>query len=127
MNQELRRRLRPVLRALAEREKALRAEVAHEIAQLREEHGSHGVDPAGDSVDHAENRVRVSLENRLIDLHLDEMRALAAARDRITSGTFGVCLDCAEPIDLRRMAIVPTASRCAACQAWHERRSPGVH
>ncbi len=35
---------------------------------------------------------------------------------RISSGTFGVCADCEQDINLKRLAAVPWASHCIACQ-----------
>ncbi len=35
---------------------------------------------------------------------------------------FGMCEDCEEPIDPRRLAVIPYANRCAACQAKSEPR-----
>lgn len=37
---------------------------------------------------------------------------------------FGLCEDCEEPIPPRRLAVMPYATRCAACQARAEPRLP---
>ncbi|WP_281805639.1 TraR/DksA family transcriptional regulator [Methylocystis echinoides] len=34
---------------------------------------------------------------------------------RISLGTYGVCTKCGEPIDPRRLKVVPTAARCISC------------
>lgn len=51
-----------------------------------------------------------------------ELELIRAALRRIADGSYGECLDCGDPIDLRRLTAVPTAAFCAACQAAHERR-----
>ena len=48
---------------------------------------------------------------------LDEIRAALA---RIRDGSYGLCVDCGDPIDVRRLAAMPAAARCAACQEARE-------
>ncbi len=45
------------------------------------------------------------------------LRKLSAAPD-----DFGLCEDCEEEIDPRRLAVMPYATRCSACQAKAEPR-----
>ena len=55
---------------------------------------------------------------------LDELAQVEAALARIDAGSFGVCLDCGEPIGAARLAAVPAAACCAACQAAREAHRP---
>lgn len=49
--------------------------------------------------------------------------ALAAHRSRpIDVGGDGICIECEEPIDPRRLAVQPRALRCIEHQRDHERR-----
>jgi RNA polymerase-binding protein DksA len=48
---------------------------------------------------------------------LDEIEA---ALLRIDAGEYGLCIDCEEPIDLRRLGAHPAALRCAGCQQSFE-------
>jgi DnaK suppressor protein len=48
---------------------------------------------------------------------LDEIDAALA---RIDAGDYGLCIDCDEPIDLRRLQAYPAALRCARCQQQAE-------
>ena len=50
----------------------------------------------------------------------DELQQIEAAQRRLADGTYGVCEDCGEAIDLRRLVGQSTAARCTACQAMHE-------
>jgi hypothetical protein len=43
------------------------------------------------------------------------VREIDLALDRIDAGTYGVCVTCRSDIPPRRLAAVPTAPRCAAC------------
>jgi RNA polymerase-binding protein DksA len=54
--------------------------------------------------------------------HADELAALDAALVRFEEGTYGVCVDCDEPIGFARLSVAPAAARCAPCQQAHERR-----
>jgi DnaK suppressor protein len=56
---------------------------------------------------------------------LTELREVDLALARIRAGTYGECRDCGEPIALARLAAYPTATRCLACQAKHERKVSG--
>ncbi len=51
---------------------------------------------------------------------LDEMRAhlsdIDAALARIGDGTYGYCSNCKQMIDTDRLAILPTATLCLACE-----------
>jgi DnaK suppressor protein len=40
----------------------------------------------------------------------------------ISEGTYGICIDCEEPISLKRLETIPWASRCIGCQQRLEYR-----
>jgi len=44
------------------------------------------------------------------------VRHLRAALNRVAEGTYGVCVDCEEPIAPKRLAAVPWTPRCLSCQ-----------
>ena len=39
----------------------------------------------------------------------------------INDGTYGLCIDCEEPISLKRLETIPWAPRCLSCQQGMER------
>src|SRR5262245_46641789 len=39
------------------------------------------------------------------------------AREALAAGTYGVCVDCGEPIPAARLTVVPDAVRCVPCQS----------
>lgn len=51
---------------------------------------------------------------------VDELKARVYALDealaRVGSGTYGYCMNCGAMIDTDRLAIVPTATLCLACE-----------
>ena len=44
-----------------------------------------------------------------------EIRMIRAALGRIAEGTYGVCVNCGEPIAHARLEAVPHAARCIRC------------
>lgn len=53
-----------------------------------------------------------------------ELDALAAARRRLDDHSYGLCLDCGDAIDLRRLEALPATPYCTSCQAVHEHERP---
>lgn len=52
---------------------------------------------------------------------IEELRDIDAALRRMTTGSYGTCIRCGEPIAIARLEAYPTAKRCLACQRIHER------
>jgi len=48
------------------------------------------------------------------------LRNIDAALRRIDDGTYGLCIDCGEPIDPRRLEFDPTVLRCVDCASKFE-------
>lgn len=92
------------------------------IALLKGEHpepGDSGFDKhpadAGANLSDAD-RVEAALEA------LERQRAaVMAAIERLDSGDYGLCVDCAEPVAEGRLEARPDAARCVTCQAKHDR------
>lgn len=74
-----------------------------------------------DTKDAAAHESNASMENtQVAHAHAELSRVLAAQR-RLQHGTYGFCEDCGESIDERRLLVLPSTSRCKACQTAHER------
>ncbi len=56
----------------------------------------------------------IFLNRNTIDIKL--LREIADALERIEHGTYGVCLECDEPISAKRLEAVPWARYCVSCQ-----------
>jgi RNA polymerase-binding transcription factor DksA len=61
----------------------------------------------------------------MIGRHVDELRDIEAARERMADGTYGRCVDCGEDIDVERLRAYPTARRCVRDQRRVEQSKPG--
>ncbi len=49
-----------------------------------------------------------------------ELEDVLAARRRLKELSYGLCLDCGTPIDLRRLSVMPATRYCTSCQSRHE-------
>ncbi len=114
-----------LLDAMEQRENDLRAQVSSERERAMEMYTQlDGV--AGDEADQALTKIRAGIENELIDRHVRELAAPEAARGRVAEGTYGVCVECGEPIGFGRLNAYPAALRCANCQTQHEKTFAGT-
>jgi DnaK suppressor protein len=70
----------------------------------------------GDWVDHSsqENDLHVNLALKQTDTKL--LRAIDEALQRVEQGTFGICMDCEEPIAEARLDAVPWTRVCIDCK-----------
>lgn len=58
----------------------------------------------------------------LVRQNRQDVRDILAARERLASGTYGICIDCGGAIGYQRLLAYPTAKRCITCQRRHEAR-----
>jgi DnaK suppressor protein len=104
---------------LAEREADLRAVLAgggaYELqapeAQARE---------VLDFKDMAVEETQAVVDEAKAEQAAEELEGVVAARRRLADQTYGECLDCGEPIDVRRLLAMPGTRFCAGCQEIHE-------
>ena len=53
-----------------------------------------------------------------------ELEQVLPAQQRLADQRYGQCLDCDQPIDLRRLEALPATPYCTACQAIREQPRP---
>jgi DnaK suppressor protein len=63
----------------------------------------------------------------LLNDELKELGDIDGALARIATGTYGVCASCGVDIPGGRLAVMPTASRCVACEEKAESRATHAH
>ncbi len=81
-------------------------------------------DVAGEVPDTGDESVAMlvsDLNETMAERHVDEIRAIDAALERIRKHEIGSCTDCGDPITYARLQAFPTATRCTGCQGQHER------
>ena len=70
-----------------------------------------------DSDDRAIERNNDEVLDELGQVGQDELKAIAAALERIAKGTYGICTRCGRPISRERLDAVPYAPLCDICIA----------
>jgi len=115
------RELREIVHRLDMRQEALLASIAEERRRIENDALPQLDADVGDQVDQAFVMTSVEMERGLIDRYNRELQQIAAVRERLASGVFGMCLDCGEPIGAARLQAQPTAVRCTDCQWRHEK------
>lgn len=63
---------------------------------------------------------------RLGEAQRRELLHIDAAMARLEAGEYGVCRDCDQDIDPRRLAALPYAVLCTECATRSERAAPGT-
>jgi DnaK suppressor protein len=51
-----------------------------------------------------------------LERNSNRLREVRAALSRMKAGTYGVCVECDKPINLKRIQAVPWTSTCIVCQ-----------
>jgi DnaK suppressor protein len=74
-----------------------------------------------DDVDAAASGAEQSFRMRLRSRDTLYLRKLDEALQKIKNGEFGICEECEEDIDLRRLTARPTATLCISCKEDQER------
>ena len=115
------------LRDLLERRRtALLAELREDAERAREQPYAEHAGTAPDSGDESVATLIADLEQADMTRDLDEYRALEAARERLKSGEYGICIDCGNDIGYERLKAFPSALRCIQCQERHEKTFGGT-
>ena len=75
-----------------------------------------------DEVDQATTDIEQSMRMRLRNRETLYLKKVNEALKRIEDGSFGLCDECGEDIELRRLEARPTATLCVSCKEEQERK-----
>ena len=78
-------------------------------------------DDLADEVDLASSGLNQSMSLRLRDRERLLLQKIEEALEKIHNGTFGICEDCEEPIETKRLEARPVATLCIKCKETQER------
>lgn len=73
-----------------------------------------------DWIDAALVESTLAADDAVINQDVQDVRDIKAARERLSTGTYGICADCGEAIAYERLLAYPTAKRCIHCQRVYE-------
>ena len=76
---------------------------------------------SADMVDQASSYTDKTVEMKAINRQIKLISKIDQSLKRILEGTFGFCLETAEPIGLKRLMARPVAELCIAAQEKHEK------
>jgi DnaK suppressor protein len=101
---------------LAQRELELCA-----VLRAREDHSTNAAhDDVSDFKDLATRESEEAVDEVQAEHTALELEQVLAARRRLQELTYGLCQDCGDPIDLRRLTAMPATPYCTSCQSAHE-------
>jgi len=84
-------------------------------------------DPHGEVEDfgeRGEHRLRAEVRFAEKERDIDELIAIAAAKERLARRVYGECIDCGLDIPLARLEVSPASARCLHCQEKFEQTHP---
>jgi DnaK suppressor protein len=99
---------------------------AHEELAHAAEHSYAAI--AGEVPDFGDQATAASLadyENVIARRHVEVVKEIDDALDRIKVQRFGKCVECGTEIGFARLRAFPAARRCVSCQTLHERTFAG--
>jgi len=109
-------------RKLREDYQALVREVREELENSGNQHRIDLLNrEPGDSGDESLANALADFNLTLLDRHIDGMRDIEAALQRIRNGEYGICIDCGDAVTFPRLMAYPTAKRCIVCQEQREK------
>jgi len=79
-------------------------------------------DDLPDETDLAASEVNQNLVFKLRDRERLLLMKIDEALGRVEEGSFGICLDCEEPIEPRRLEARPVSTLCIACKETEEHK-----
>jgi len=107
--------------AIEQRRKALLAELRDDAERVQRDRHEDLAGAAPDAGDESVATLIADLDQADLGRDLSELRAIEAARTRLSDGSYGICADCGGDIGYERLKANPAALRCIACQTLHEK------
>lgn len=102
---------------------ALLREVREELENSGEQHRIDLLnEEPGDAGDESLANALSDFNVARFDRHIQAMRDIEAALQRIKDGDYGVCTDCGDDVGFTRLQAYPTAKRCIVCQEQREKQ-----
>jgi RNA polymerase-binding protein DksA len=110
-------------RKLKENYQALLREVREELDNSGNQHRIDLLNnEPGDTGDESLANALADFNLTILDRHIDGMRDIEAALQRVKNGDYGRCIDCGDDVGFGRLQAYPTAKRCIVCQEQREKQ-----
>lgn len=69
----------------------------------------------------AQHAALAAVEDAQADHAVAELKAISSARQRMEAGEYGLCVECGEAIDPRRLEALPATAYCTDCRSHEEK------
>ena len=79
---------------------------------------------SSDTIDRSDAIQSVDLSLSLANMNFLNLRQVQVAKWRLASGEYGLCVDCREEIEEKRLRAIPFAIRCLKCAETHDTSKP---
>jgi len=64
-----------------------------------------------------------SIENKIIEKQVKELKEIETALGKISDGKYGICEMCEDEINIERLKVKPFARFCISCREINEKKS----
>jgi DnaK suppressor protein len=118
------KKLRMVLQA---KKRKLLADLHQEVFQNLGDEYRREFEQAMDTGDVSIIDLLQSVDIKLVDIRQEELIKMDAAERKLNEGTYGVCEECGRDISEERLAALPYAVRCIACEEQLEHENVQGH
>jgi DnaK suppressor protein len=78
------------------------------------------IDSAMDSADQSALDMDQGIDYSLLEMKYEQYKDIADAFRKLQNNTYGLCEECGEEIDIKRLAVNPLARYCVACKTKKE-------
>ncbi|MCX8111050.1 MAG: TraR/DksA family transcriptional regulator [Syntrophorhabdaceae bacterium] len=100
----------------------MRKDILNKAKRLKEDSYSLGTDGIQDMADAASNTYNVDILMSISDNDIKLLKEIDSAIDKINSGTYGICEECEEEINEKRLEVNPVARYCINCKRIMEQK-----
>ncbi len=100
----------------------MRRDILNKAKKLKEDSYSLGTDGIQDMADAASNTYNVDILMSISDNDIKLLKEIDNAIDKIDSGTYGICEECEEEINEKRLDANPVARYCINCKRLMEQK-----
>src|SRR5512136_1619743 len=101
---------------------SMRGEILNKAKKLKEDSYTLGTDGIQDMADAASNSYNVDILMSISDNDLNLLKDIDNSLDKIKNGTYGICEECDEKINEKRLEANPVARYCISCKRLMEEK-----
>jgi len=102
---------------LLKKRNAIVAGLEEQLGRKLSQEPGQKIDSAMDNADLSSLDMDEGVNNSLMEMKYEQYKDIADAFRKLQSGTYGLCEECGEEIDVKRLEVNPFARYCIACKS----------